>query len=254
LQRFGVAALLAGIQENGNLVDPWMQTATSFSRLVSMSIPEQAATSHTLAEALAKREIQLPDDQVERLDGYCRLLWQWNDRLNLTRHDDFDKFVSRDVVDAMQLERFVLSGDRTLDVGSGGGLSGVVLGIIRPDVEMTLTESVAKKARALAEMVSELDLPMAVVHGRAESMLADQHYDTLVARAVAPLWKLLTWFQPHWDSIGQLLVVKGPSWSDERAAARERQLLHEISLRKTAEYAIPDTGATSVILRLAPEE
>lgn len=213
---------------------------------------EPAEKNDSLAAALARHEIELPTDQVERLDEYCKLLWEWNAKLNLTRHTDYEKFVARDMVDSLQLERLVESGDRVLDVGTGGGVPGVVLAIVRPDIDVTLSESMAKKATAVSAIVDAMKLPVEVFHGRAETLLVQGRYDSLVIRAVAPLAKLLTWFNPHWDSIGQLLVVKGPAWVEERAAARERRLLHGLELRKVAEYETPATGATSVVLRIAP--
>jgi 16S rRNA (guanine527-N7)-methyltransferase len=211
-------------------------------------------TSDTLASALERHGISLDDEQVADLDRYCRVLWSWNEKLNLTRHTTYEKLVARDVLDTVQLERLVDAGERVLDVGSGGGVPGAILAIVRPDLDMTLCDSVAKKAAALAAIVEESGGRTPVVHARAEELLKNERFDSLVVRAVAPLHKLLTWFEPHWDSIGQLLVIKGPAWIAERAAARERQLLRGLELRKVAEYETPGTGAISVILRIAPGE
>lgn len=211
-------------------------------------------TSDTLATALERHGISLESEQVADLDRYCRALWSWNEKLNLTRHTTYDKFVARDVLDTVQLERLVDAGERVLDVGSGGGVPGAILAIIRPDLDVSLCDSVAKKAAALAGIVEESGGRTPVVHARAEELLKNERFDSLVIRAVAPLYKLLTWFEPHWDSMGQLLVIKGPNWVAERAAARERQLLRGLELRKVAEYETPGTGAVSVILRIAPGE
>jgi 16S rRNA (guanine527-N7)-methyltransferase len=211
-------------------------------------------TSDTLAAALERHGISLESEQVADLDRYCRALWSWNEKLNLTRHTTYDKFVARDVLDTVQLERLVDAGERVLDVGSGGGVPGAILAIIRPDLDVSLCDSVAKKAAALAGIVEESGGRAPVVHARAEELLKNERFDSLVIRAVAPLYKLLTWFEPHWDAIGQLLVIKGPNWVAERAAARERQLLRGLELRKVAEYETPGTGAVSVILRIAPGE
>jgi 16S rRNA (guanine527-N7)-methyltransferase len=208
----------------------------------------------TLAAALARHAISLDDEQVAALDRYCRALWAWNEKLNLTRHTTYEKFVVRDVVDCMELERLVDSGERVLDVGTGGGVPGAVLSILRPDLDVTLCDSVAKKAAAAAAIIEESGGRTPVVHGRAEDLLKHERFDSLVVRAVAPLFKLLTWFEPHWDAIGQLLVVKGPAWVAERAAARERRLFRGLDLRKAAEYETPGTGAANVILRIAPGE
>jgi 16S rRNA (guanine527-N7)-methyltransferase len=71
-----------------------------------------------------------------------------------------------------------------------------------------------------------------------------------VARAVAPLPKILTWLAPHWDAFDRLLIIKGPSWVEERAQARHHGQLHGLELRKAATYETPGTGAESVILKI----
>jgi 16S rRNA (guanine527-N7)-methyltransferase len=93
-----------------------------------------------------------------------------------------------------------------------------------------------------------------VHHARAEELLKNRTYDTLVVRAVAPLAKLLKWFELHWKAFGRLLVIKGPAWVEERHAARELGLLKPIDLRKVASYPLVGTDAESVILSLTPKQ
>lgn len=125
----------------------------------------------TLVAALAKSEVVLPEDQVVQLDRYCQMLWQWNAKINLTRHESYEKFVSRDLVDSLAFAQFLQPGETVLDVGTGGGVPGVVLAIVRPDLKISLCESVGKKARAVAEMVGQLKLNVPVYSSRAEEIL-----------------------------------------------------------------------------------
>lgn len=204
----------------------------------------------TLAAALTRHAIELPADQTELLDRYCGLLWEWNTKINLTRHTDYEKFVARDVVDSLVIAEQLSPAERVLDVGTGGGVPGVVLAIVRPDLEVSLAESVAKKARTVEQIVAGLGVNVPVDHARAEDLLAEKSFDTLVVRAVAPLAKLLTWFAPHWGSFERLLAVKGPAWVEERAEARQRNLLKQIELRKVATWPLPDADSESVLLEL----
>ena len=130
----------------------------------------------------------------------------------------------------------------------------VILAIARPDLSVTLSESVAKKAKAVAASVGELDLPVAVEHARAESLLETRRFDSLVARGVAPLHRILTWFEPRWDAIGQLFLIKGKNWTAERSDARSRGLLRDLELRRLTTYTTPRTDNISVILRVSPKE
>ena len=207
-------------------------------------------TSQSLQEALQRRAIELPGEQVAQIDRFRELLWDWNTKLNLTRHTTYDTFVSRDIVDSCELAKLLAPREEILDVGSGGGVPGVLLAMLRPDLEVTLCDSTQKKARVLASIVAELGLPAAVHHCRAEQLLEDLRFDSVVARAVGPLWKILKWFEPHWASIGRLLLVKGPRWVEERADAKERGLLKRLELRRAAVYPLENTSSESIVLQV----
>ena len=217
-----------------------------------MAETEHNTPADSLEAALARHQIELPPDRVALLDRYARLLWDWNEKLNLTRHTDYEKFVSRDVVDTRHLAQLLHAGELVLDVGSGGGVPGLLLAILRPDLQVHLAEATGKKARVLENMIQELGLKTKVFATRAEMQLAERKYDAVMVRAVGPLAELLTWFKPHWSHIGRLLIVKGPKWVSERGEARHRGLMQGLELRKAAEYPLPGTPSQSVVLKIWP--
>jgi 16S rRNA (guanine527-N7)-methyltransferase len=217
---------------------------------VSNAEPDFPALIDELQSALLAHSIAVTPEQIELLDRYRRLVWLWNQRMNLTRHTTLEKFVGRDVIDSYQLSLLLDQGERVLDVGTGGGVPGVVLAILRPDLSVSLSESTQKKARAVEAMVGELDLHVPVFPNRAEEVLEITTFDTLVARGLAPLHKVLTWLKPHWEAFDQLLMIKGPAWVEERGVAREAGLMRGLDLRKAANYQTPETGAESVILSI----
>jgi 16S rRNA (guanine527-N7)-methyltransferase len=208
----------------------------------------------SLLGALARHGIELPAEQVAALERYARRLWNWNEKLNLTRHTTWEKFVARDLIDSLELAKLLTEGERVLDVGTGGGVPGALIAIVRSDVKVTLCDSVAKKAKAAEAIVREAKVPAKVVHTRAESLLESQQFDTLLIRAVAPLAKLLKWFKPHWAHVGRMLVIKGPSWVEERGEARHFGLFHGLELRKKAAYPLAGTDSESVILEITADE
>ena len=83
--------------------------------------------------------------------------------------------------------------------------------------------------------------------------MEDSRFDAVVARAVGPLRKLLNLLSEHWFEAGRLLAIKGPRWVDERGEARAQGLMGGLQLRKATEYTMPESGATSVILKIWPE-
>jgi 16S rRNA (guanine527-N7)-methyltransferase len=211
-------------------------------------------SADTLRAALIRHQIELPPEQIALLDRYSGLLWERNEKINLTRHTSYEKFVTRDVIDSQVFARFLRRGERVLDVGSGGGVPGVLLAILRPDLCLTLSESVGKKAKVLIDIVRRLELSTPVYAGRAEELLSKQPFQTAVVRAVAPLSKLLAWFQPHWSALDRLLILKGPTWIEERGEARHLGLLRSLALRKLRTYSLPGSHAESVLLLICPKE
>jgi 16S rRNA (guanine527-N7)-methyltransferase len=217
------------------------------------AIANETADIGNLESALAKHQIALPAEQVAQLDRYCRLLWDWNTKMNLTRHTDYEKFVSRDLVDTLQLVPHLRENEEVLDVGTGGGVPGLVLAILRPDLKMTLCDSVGKKARAVQAMAEELKLEATVMPFRGEELLEDARYDALVIRAVGALAKLLADFKPHWNSFRRMLVIKGPKWTEEMMEVKRRGLDKNLQVKVAAEYPLPDSDNKSVILKIWPK-
>jgi 16S rRNA (guanine527-N7)-methyltransferase len=203
-----------------------------------------------LSDALQQVGINLTEAQVQLLDSYRELLWKWNEQLNLTRHTTLEKFATRDVVDSWELAKLLGNRDRVLDIGTGGGVPGLVLAICRPDLRVSVCESVQKKAKVVEAIVVELNIPVSVYACRAEEVLELQTFDTLVARGVAALAKILRWVDPHWGAFERLLLIKGRKWVEERGEARHLGLLKKLELRKAAEYLTPRTDAESVILSI----
>lgn len=213
----------------------------------------------TLADSLDKHHISLPKVQIRKLDEYCRLLWDWNERINLTRHTDYDKFVARDLVDSLALAGFLRSGERVLDVGTGGGVPGIPLAILRPDLHVSLCDSTGKKALAVSEMLHEMRLDLPVHHAKGEAVLSTkgQRFTTLTIRAVSRMVSLLRNFAPCWSSFDRMLLIKGPKWIDERGEARHYNLMTKIALRCVKTYSTQvaeSETAESVVLQLCMKE
>jgi 16S rRNA (guanine527-N7)-methyltransferase len=215
---------------------------------VNPSTPAADSLATQIITEASRLELPLPAGAAERL-------WDWNTRLNLTRHTDVERFVSRDVGDSLAIAAHLARGERLLDVGTGGGVPGVILAVLRPDLRVELCDSVAKKARAVAEIVAEAGLALPVHATAAQTLVASRpagsdRFDTLVVRAVAPLAKLLRWFEPLAAAYGRVLAIKGPRWEEELAAAREQRLGRKVSIRQIAAWPLRGTDNQSVLLEI----
>lgn len=214
------------------------------------SLPSEADLATAIAHACEQHGLDVPADMVPQLAAYATALWQWNERLNLTRHTDVERFVARDVADAVAISSHIAESERVLDVGTGGGVPGVLLAILRPDLEVELSDSVGKRAAAVEAIVQEAGLHLRVHARPAQQIVAETWFDSLVVRAVAPLVKLLGWFEPLSDRFGRMLVIKGPRWEAEKGEARHRGLLKRVRIRRIAAWPLHGTDSESVLLEL----
>ena len=227
--------------------------------------PSLADLAAAIAAECARLGLTVSPDAVPRLAAYAASLWSWTERLNLTRHTDVEKFVSRDVADAVAIAPHLESGAHVLDVGTGGGVPGVLLAILRPDLRVELCDSVGKRARAVREIVAAIGLTIPVHEGAAQPLVAAAaeagerggrpgRFDVLVVRAVAPLLKLLGWFEPLCDAYGRMLVVKGPRWEEEKGEARHRGFVKKVGVRRIAAWPIRGSDNESVLLEVKRRE
>ncbi|GAA2891385.1 16S rRNA (guanine(527)-N(7))-methyltransferase RsmG [Streptosporangium fragile] len=117
----------------------------------------------------------------------------------------------------------VPEGVRLVDIGSGAGLPGLVLAIVRPDITVTLLEPLLRRTVFLEECVESLKLGnVEVLRGRAEEFAGRREFDVASARAVAPLDRLLKWALPLLREGGELLAMKGERAAEELADAEEQ--------------------------------
>jgi 16S rRNA (guanine527-N7)-methyltransferase len=173
----------------------------------------------------AKGSVVLSEEQRAKLSRYLDLLLETNQRMNLTRITERAAAQVQHVGDALTLLPFLPAGPHRLaDVGSGGGVPGVPLAIVRPDAEVFLVESTRKKAEFLRGAAGELGLwNVTVVAERAEAAgrgeLRDS-CDVAVARAVGELAFLVEWCLPLVKKGGKMLAMKGARVAEELPAAK----------------------------------
>lgn len=168
-----------------------------------------------LEQGLAALGIVLPVSVQAKLLAYVSLLYKWNKTYSLTALREQDKAVSHHVLDSLAVLPFVPQG-RLLDVGSGGGMPGILLAIVRPELHVTLLDSNSKKAAFLQQAAIELALPNISVHGgRVEQYHPAEGFAAITSRAFAELSDFVALSQHLLAPDGCWLAMKGQWPYDE---------------------------------------
>lgn len=166
-----------------------------------------------------------------------------------------DRIWSRHVINCAVLGRFLPAGPHSLcDLGSGAGLPGVVLGLMRPEVEGVLLEPLLRRSTFLREVTDDLGLAnLRVVRARAEEYAGDHPaHDVVVARAVAPLIRLVGWAMPLLHPGGALLALKGVSAQDELRDAAA--VLRSPQIRSAEVLTTAEGGSVTHVVRIVRGE
>ena len=181
------------------------------------------SVQHQLAAGIAALGLALPEGAEAKLLAYLALLDKWNRVYNLTAVRDAERMVSHHLLDSLAAVPFFLGGRpdsvRVLDVGSGGGLPGIPLAIARPELQVTLIDSIAKKTAFLLQAKAELGLGnLNVVTGRVEDYRPDTGFDVITSRAFSDLKEFVTLTRHLLKPTGRWLAMKGLMPHDEIAS------------------------------------
>jgi 16S rRNA (guanine527-N7)-methyltransferase len=199
----------------------------------------QSEERQKLHSALREAALQLPlnfsPEVLEKLLDYLALLHKWNAVYNLTAVRDPSQMLTQHLLDCMATVPAFASAQRLLDVGSGGGLPGVVIAIWAqqnaPAMHVHLIDTVHKKTAFLTQVKAELGLRNMTVHtGRVEQLEIKQKCDVITSRAFAELSDFARWSGHLLASGGELIALKGQAASEELERLPEEWQI----IRKTA--------------------
>lgn len=201
-----------------------------------------------LFKSCGKIDVKLDEKQIGQFMAYKDLLLEWNEKMNLTAITDEREIMLKHFADCLMLcpETDALGGKTVIDVGTGAGFPGVPLKIVRPELEVTLLDSLNKRITFLNEVVSGLGLEkVKCLHLRAEDGGADKNlrekFDLCVSRAVADLSVLSEYCLPFVKVGGYFISMKGPDVSEEIERAKKAVKILGGSIEEIKKTAIPGT-------------
>lgn len=193
-------------------------------------------------------EFQLTEEKYKLLDKYYELLIEKNKVVNLTRVTDYEEVYIKHYYDSMLLYKCLDSFDNLIDVGSGAGFPGMVLGICRPNDKITLLEPTTKRANFLSDTISELGLDnVNVINERAEN-LKNSNYQFATARAVAQLNILLELVIPLLKVGGKFFCLKGSNFQEELDNSKNAIKELSIKVENIYEFELPNNLGTRAII------
>jgi len=214
-----------------------------------------ATLSASLQDGIVALGLELGDAQVRKLLEYLDLLQKWNRVYNLTSVRDPRQMLYHHLLDSLAavapLRRELIShghatGARVLDVGSGGGLPGVVMAICCPDVQVTCVDAVAKKTAFIRQVAASLGQHnLQAVHARVEQLPGS--FDLVCSRAFAALTDFVNWTAALLAPNGIWMAMKGQHPADEIAA-----LPGSVRVFHVEQLKVPGLDASRCIVWLEP--
>ena len=210
-----------------------------------------------LQKAISNYSIDLTDKQYDQFELYYNLLVEWNEKINLTAITDPQGVAVKHFADSLLFFEHIKNikeSASVIDIGTGAGFPGVVLKIYRPDIKLTLLDSLQKRFLFLTDLLNKLDLEATFLQGRAEEYGKDdklrESYDFAVSRAVAQLNTLSEYCLPFVRLSGRFVAFKGGSCEDEiHSANRAIQILGG-KLIKAHTFDLPMNGGSRTLVEI----
>lgn len=201
-----------------------------------------------------KYGVILDDTALSRFDTYGKMLVDWNEKINLTAITDSYGVTVKHFLDSLTLFNYIniSEGAKIIDVGTGAGFPGVAMLIARPDLNLTLLDSTAKKLGVISDILSALGLEAEILHSRAEEAGKKKEYresfDFATARAVANLRELSEYCLPFVKKGGTFVSLKAAKAEEEIDGAKKAIKLLGGQIEKAESFSLLDAGERNIVL------
>lgn len=183
-------------------------------------------------------------------DKYYQSLVSFNEHTNLTAITEESEVYTKHFLDSILPIDEIPNGASLVDVGTGAGFPGVPLKIVRPDIKLTLVDSLNKRIVFLNELCQKLDIKVRTFHSRAEDYCKNnrEKFDITTARAVARLNTLVEYLLPLTRIDGKVIVYKGSNYEEELTEAENAIATMGGKVNKTLHFTLPDNAGERFII------
>jgi 16S rRNA (guanine527-N7)-methyltransferase len=196
----------------------------------------------------------LTEEQREQLVSFGERVIGAAPQVNVVSRRSLDRLGDHFIDSAALLSAFDVTGTSVGDLGSGGGFPGVVLGILRPGLQVALVDSRRSKVVFLKSVLRVLERPnLAVVHARVEDLGGSMSFDTALSRALGKIEETLAPSLALVARAGRLVLFKGPKWPQERELAISIAREHGFVLGKEIDVALPGLERTTTFVEFHVE-
>lgn len=198
-------------------------------------------------------DIEFNDKQLYQFYEYMNLLLEWNKKINLTAIIEVEEIILKHFIDSLTINKYIGENKTLVDVGTGAGFPGIPLKIYRPDLKVTLVDSLNKRINFLNEVISKLDLKeINTVHNRIEDFGKDKKYresfDYVTARAVANLTTLSEYLIPISKVNGKCICMKGNDIEEEVNRSKNAINLLGGKINKIDYFELPNSDISRNII------
>lgn len=209
-----------------------------------------------ILQATENFKFKFNETKIAQLEIYYNLLVEWNEKMNLTAITDAQGVAVKHFADSVSVLNYVdiPYNSSIIDVGTGAGFPGVVLKIARPDIKLTLLDSLNKRLVFLQNVLGEINLSADLIHSRAEDGGRDKNlresFDYAVSRAVANMNVLSEYCLPYVRIGGSFLAFKGRGAESEISAAKSAINTLGGKISETYNFALPFDGGERAIVKI----
>ena len=210
-----------------------------------------------LSDYCKKIELDITDTQLQQFDDYYRFLVKKNKVMNLTTIIEKEDVVLKHFIDSIYIMKYTdFDEKKVIDIGTGAGFPGIPLKILRPDIKVTLVDSLNKRINFLNEVIEKLNLEdIVTVHSRIEDFGKNKSYrekfDYVTARAVANLAVLSEYLIPIAKIGGKCVCMKGSNVEEEIESGKKAINVLGGKLERVDEFKLPDSDISRNVIVLS---